>query len=168
MRRLVVIALCAALVLSVATRAVAAPAPLTPAEAVALALESDGAPATVHGEALGEALAAPGGKRWVNIGREGTAIGVVMTAEQAAEVPRFGLYRQRGATLEVSGVLNSACDEHGGDLDLHADTVSVLDEGGAIVDPLHPGKLWLAGASATIALALWARYRQLRRRRHLA
>lgn len=167
MRRLIVTALCAALVLSVGTRAAGSPAVLTPAEAVALALESDGAPATVRGEALGEALTAPGGKRWVNIGREGTALGVVMTAEQAASVPQFGLYRQRGATLEVSGVLNSACDEHGGDLDLHADTVSVLDEGGAIADPLHPGKLWLAGASAAVSLALWARYRQLRRRRHL-
>lgn len=167
MRRLVVTALCAALMLSVATQAVATTAVLTPAEAVALALESERTPAVVAGEALGEALTAPGGRRWVNIGRSGTALGVVMTAEQAAAVPRFGRYRQRGAALEVSGVLNAACSEHGGDLDLHADTVSVLDEGGAIGDPLHPGKLWLVGLSAGVSLALWARYRQLRRRRHL-
>lgn len=168
MRGLAVIAACAALVLSVAASAAAAPAALTPAEAVALALKSDGAHAIVRGEALGESLAAPGGKRWVNIGREGTAIGVVMTAEQAAKVPRFGRYRQRGATLEVSGVLNSACDEHGGDLDVHAESVSVLDEGGPIVAPIHPGKLWLAVFSAMASLVLWARYGQLRRRRHLA
>lgn len=147
------------------------PAALTPPEAVARALgftdEEDGAEVTVEGEAIGEALVAPDGDRWVNLLGEGTALGVVMPARDAAAIPAFGEYRQRGATVRVTGTLQRGCDDHGGDLDLHATSVAVLDSGEELPHAVHPAKLWLALAALGVGLLLWARYLQLRRRSYL-
>ena len=144
---------------------------LTPPEAVAAALEfadeEDGAEVTVQGEAIGEALVAPDGKRWVNLLGDGTALGVVMSAREADTIPAFGEYRQRGATVRVTGTLQRGCDEHGGDLDLHATSVVVLAGGEEIPHAVHPAKFWLALAALAGALLLWFRYLQLRRRSFL-
>lgn len=144
---------------------------MTPTEAVSTALEftdeEDGAEVTVEGEAIGEALVAPGGHRWVNLLGDGTAIGVVMTARDAETITAFGEYRQRGAMVRVTGTLQRGCDEHGGDLDLHAASVAVLDGGEELPHAVHPAKMWLAFAALGVALLLWARYLQLRRRLYL-
>jgi hypothetical protein len=142
--------------------------PITPAQAVATAIEDDGSEVVVEGEAIGEALRAPGGMRWVNVLGDGTALGVVMTAEDAAAIPAFGAYRQRGAALRIEGRLNSACDEHGGDLDLHAERVTVLDDGAEIPHRIHPAKLLLAGASLLATMLLIALYRLHRSRSFVA
>ena len=145
---------------------------LTPPEAVAVALDSadeagDGVVVTVQGEAVGESLAAPDGLRWVNLLGDGTALGVVMSAREAAAIAAFGEYRQRGATVRVTGTLQRGCDEHGGDLDLHATSVVVLDVGKEIPHDVHPAKFWLALVALGVALVLWLRYLQLRRRLYL-
>lgn len=144
---------------------------LTPPAAVAAAIEftdeEDGAEVTVQGEAIGEALVAPDGNRWVNLLGDGTALGVVMRARDADTIPTFGEYRQQGATVRVTGTLQRGCDEHGGDLDLHATSVVVLDGGEEIPRAVHPAKLWLALAALVGAFLLWFRYLQLRRRSFL-
>jgi hypothetical protein len=136
---------------------------LTPAEAVSSAVELDGRVVVVEGEALGEALRAPDGMRWVNVLGGGTALGLVVTEKQAGAIPTFGAYRMRGATLRAEGVLNAACDVHGGDLDLHADTLEVLDEGEEIPHSIHPLKLVFIVPVLLGALLLGLRYRRLRK-----
>lgn len=145
---------------------------LTPAEAVTQALDSadaagGGVTVTVEGEAVGEALAAPGGRRWVNLFGDGTALGVVVSVRDAESIPAFGEYRQRGATVRVTGSMRHGCDEHGGDLDLHATSVAVLDAGEQLPHAVHPTKMWLALAALAVALLLWTRYVQLRRQLYL-
>jgi len=143
------------------------PGAMTPADAVELGLAQDGVEIVLQGEAIGEALAAPGGKRWVNLLGDAVAIGVVVDAKGAAEVTRFGEYRQRGATLLVRGRLNSACDDHGGDLDVHATSVRIIDAGHTSPHVVHPNKLLFAAAAAVAAMGLVAHYRRLRRRTFL-
>ncbi|MDZ4169272.1 MAG: hypothetical protein U1E26_06415 [Coriobacteriia bacterium] len=143
------------------------PGALTPAEAVELGLAQDGVRVVVQGEAIGEALSAPRGKRWLNLLGGGVAIGVVVEAEDAAAIERFGEYRQRGATVLVGGTLNSACDEHGGDLDIHASKIEILDQGESVPHALHPLKGALAAAVGIVALVLLAQYRRLKRRTYL-
>lgn len=165
--------------LAVALCVLAAPASaqasevLTPVEAVECALGSadaaeEGVSVTVQGEAVGEALSAPGARRWVNLYGDGTALGVVVSERDAESIPAFGEYRRRGATVRATGTLRLGCDEHGGDLDLHASSVVVLDTGEELPHAVHPAKLWLALAALALALLLWVRYRQLRRRSYLA
>ncbi len=175
MRRLLLIALCVTGVWLPVSAQAAAPLPeppltqgaVTPADAVRAGLAQDGAEMLVQGEAIGEALMAPGGKRWVNILGGGTAIGVVVEAEDARAIERFGEYGQRGSTLLVRGVVNSACDEHGGDLDMHATSVRVLDGGHATPHVVDPRRFVLAGSAAVSALILLLQYRRLRRRSYL-
>lgn len=140
---------------------------LTPAQVVEIGLARDGVDVLVQGEALGEALVAPGGKRWVNILGDGTAVGVVLEAVDVEAIERFGEYRQRGSTLLVEGVVNSACDEHGGDLDVHATSVRIIDEGYSSPHAVHPLKLVFATLSAGLAMLLWWRYRRMRRLTYL-
>lgn len=178
MARVAVITLCAwtalGLSLAVPGPALAADAgraeALSPAQAVELAIAADeeAVPAVVRGEALGEVLRAPGGRRWINILGEGVALGVVMDEDVADSVQRFGGYRQRGATLLVTGTLQRACSEHGGDLDMHATSVVVLDQGEEIPHAIHPAKLALAGVVLGLAGVLAVRYRHLRRRAQLS
>ena len=93
----------------------------------------DGAVVRVQGEAVGDKLAAGDGHVWVNIlGSSGSSMGVYMSDEQARAVTCLGDYNNTGTVIVVTGVYAVACHEHQGELDLHAQSVEVLDVGGAI------------------------------------
>jgi hypothetical protein len=89
-------------------------------------------------------------------------VGIVVDAADADLIPTLGRYGVRGATVRVQGMLHRACSEHGGDLDVHAVTFEILDEGALLERPLHPGKLGLAVAALCVSLVLFWRYRLLR------
>ena len=126
----------------------------------------DGGVVRVQGEAVGDKLAADDGGVWVNIlGSSGTSVGVHMNAEQAESVTRLGDYNNSGTVVLVTGVYSVACHEHQGELDLHAQSVEVVDAGGAIehtVDLEHG-----IGAIAVclvgmclLALFYWLRFKE--------
>ena len=101
----------------------------------------DGGVVRVQGEAVGDKLTAGDGGVWVNIlGSSGASVGVHMSAEQAESVTRLGDYNNSGTVVIVTGVYSVACHDHQGELDLHAQSVEVVDAGGAIehvVDVRH-------------------------------
>ena len=126
----------------------------------------DGGVVRVQGEAVGDKLAADDGGVWVNIlGSSGTSVGVHMNAEQAESVTRLGDYNNSGTVVLVTGVYSVACHEHQGELDLHAQSVEVVDAGGAIehtVDLEHGiGAIvvCLVGM-CLLALFYWLRFRE--------
>ena len=82
----------------------------------------------ITGEAIGEALNR-GKYTWVNINDGTNAIGIYMSAEYANKVSSYGGYDKIGDTLEVKGVFNRACKEHGGDMDIHASGVIIKEKG---------------------------------------
>jgi hypothetical protein len=65
----------------------------------------------------------------------------------AREVQLPGRYGQRGDTIQVTGMFNRACPDHGGDFDIHAERVTLLKRGGPIPHSVTPWKV-----SAAIAL----------------
>lgn len=136
----------------------------TAAEAVALGTAANGATVTIEGEAIGEALHAGDGEVWVNVLSGGTALGVVMSEADAARIGEFGRYQKAGATVRVTGVYNVGCDEHGGDVDIHATQVTVVAPGS---DRPERPMLWQLGVTvlmaAVAATSAW-RYRRARRR----
>ncbi len=126
----------------------------------------DGGVVRVQGEAVGDKLAADDGGVWVNIlGSSGTSVGVHMSAEQAESVTRLGDYNNSGTVVLVTGTYSVACHEHQGELDLHAQSVEVVDAGGAIehtVDLEHGiGAIvvCLVGM-CLLALFYWLRFRE--------
>lgn len=133
-------------------------------EVVARAAELDGRTVVIEGEAIGEALRADRNTVWVNVLGDGTAIGVWMPDEMARPIARWGGYRQTGDTVRVSGVVNMACDQHGGDLDVHATALEVIRRGAAREEEVR----WrdaLVGATGFMAagVAYLVSHRRIRR-----
>lgn len=133
---------------------------MSSAEVVALGAEGDGQTVTVRGEALGEALRDGTGGSWVNVLSDGVALGLWGDAELFEPITRFGDYHWRGEIVEATGVYNAACDQHGGDRDVHIESLRVVEAAEPIERPVQPWKLISGLAMAGAAGALWLRYRQ--------
>ena len=72
--------------------------------------------------------AQPGG-RGTFAGYSNWGIGIWVTREQAEQISFCGGYKGRGDTVRVTGVFNRACSEHGGDTDIHATTLLLMEKG---------------------------------------
>lgn len=137
---------------------------MSPAEVVALGADEDGARITVRGEAIGDILKAGKGGAWLNILGDGTVIGLWSEDEDGFEhVGTLGDYHNRGAIVEVRGTYNAACEQHGGDRDVHADVITVIAPSEPIERPVQLWKLALGLTLIAAAGLIW-----LQRRRHTA
>jgi len=136
----------------------------SPDELIGLERHMDGRRVTIQGEAIGEELRAGQDYRWVNLLGESVAVGVYMHEMDAGLIDSFGSYRRTGDIVRVTGILNIACDEHGGDLDVHAQIVEVVEEGQPISRELEAWKLLLVGAALAVFAAQTLVYRWLRAR----
>lgn len=114
----------------------------------------DGKIVTYRGEAV-TAVMMRGEYAWVNVNDGDNAIGVWCKASSMEQVKFLGNYKTRGDIVEIVGVFNRACQEHGGDLDIHADTVTVKRSGRAIPEVIDINKIQLIVVLflATIAIA---------------
>ncbi|MCD8199442.1 MAG: hypothetical protein LUD25_00520 [Coriobacteriaceae bacterium] len=94
----------------------------------------DGATVTFTAEAIGDVIRAENGNVWVNVlGNEGASLGVFMSAEDAAAITNLGDYDTEGSTVNIVGTYSVACQQHEGELDVHATSVEVLADGGTIM-----------------------------------
>lgn len=116
----------------------------SPDELIKLDRDLDGTRVTVEGEAIGEDLRADEDHRWVNLLGESVAVGIYMRNADAALIDSFGSYKHSGDIVRVTGIVNIACDQHGGDFDVHAEVVQVVSEGQPIFRPPQMWKLVLA------------------------
>ena len=127
----------------------------------------DGAEVRFQGEAVGEAVRAGEGLQWVSVNvPSGQALSVLLTDEQAAEIAVFGDYRHTGSTLQVTGIYHVACDEHQGELDVHASQVDIIEEGQAEEHVVSAKRLDLAIALVTAGTVLVVAYALLSRRKN--
>jgi len=129
--------------------------------------EYDGKSVVFEGEAVGE-LMRRGEYGWLHlnddaygkaaldldeVGLSGFNSGMPVWApySEASAASTFGDYKHRGDTVRVSGTFNAACAQHGGDTDIHADLVQVVEIGTPIDHEIPAGKM-----IAAIVLALFA------------
>ena len=104
------------------------------------------------GEAIGDILWR-GAHAWVNLSDgNNSAVGVYMTAESANNITALGAYGQTGDILMVRGVFNRACAEHGGDMDIHAESVEYISRGAAYQPEIPDWLILLAAAAAVCAV----------------
>jgi hypothetical protein len=113
-----------------------------------------------EGEVLGDILFR-GDYAWLAVYDGSNTIGCYVTKSQAEQITYVGGYGKRGDTVRVEGVFHRACAEHGGDLDIHANTVTVLVEGDVVALPLSKLITILAIAlplpAAGLLLLVWKR-----------
>ena len=113
-----------------------------------------------EGEVLGDILNR-GDHAWLAIYDGSNTIGIYVTAEQAAQITVVGGYGKHGDSVRIEGVFHRACAEHGGDMDIHASSVTVLAAGTLVQMPLSRLVATLAIAlplpAAGLLLLVWRR-----------
>ena len=139
----------------------------------------NGKTVTFHGEAIGEVMVR-GDYAWIHLNddaymeknvEEGATLSgynsgmaIWVPAELTKQIDTYGDYKHEGTIVEITGVFNAACKEHGGDMDIHATSLRIIRPGHLVVDPIAPWKVWLALALIALAFGLWRLDRMTRNR----
>jgi len=103
------------------------------------AKEYDGKSVVYVGEAVGDVMMR-GDFAWVNINDGENAIGVWLNKELAGEIKFTGSYRSKGDRLEITGVFQRNCTQHGGDMDIHAQGIRKINLGRVVSEKLDTSK----------------------------
>jgi len=78
---------------------------------------------------------------WANLNDGSNAIGVWCKSSLLGGVKFAGDYKNRGDIIEVNGTLNRACSIHNGELDIHADTVKIIEKGHSLIRAINPKRI---------------------------
>ena len=95
------------------------------------------------GEVIGDILHASN-HVWLNVSDGSNALGVWVSSDLASAIEVPGRYKQQGDTIRMLGTFYRACTEHGGDMDLHADSVTLVSRGYPVSHEVQGWKVWLA------------------------
>ena len=99
------------------------------------AKDYDGKTIVYEGEVVGDILYR-GAFAWLAVSDGNNTIGCYVTQADAEQISSVGGYGKTGDKVRISGVFHRACAEHGGDLDIHALTVTVLSAGERVQMPV--------------------------------
>ena len=125
-------------------RAAAQPPPaVAGADLIERAKSVNGQVITFQGEVIGDIMPRQD-HFWINVLDNGTAIGVWITAEQRSLIACAGQYGIRGDQVIIVGRFYQACSIHGGDLDIHAQSLVVLRKGSAVREPMDLTRFLIA------------------------
>lgn len=116
-----------------------------------------------QGEAIGDVMRR-GPYGWVNLHDGENAIGVWAPVEMLEKIRYTGDYRHKGDVVEVEGIFSQNCKEHGGEIDIHAESLIITKVGGEITHPTDMKRVFLGGALSLLALALFVVNRSQKRR----
>lgn len=108
-------------------------------ELIQNAREYDGQKITYEGEAVGEVMRRKDGA-WVNVYDGENAIGVWLPLSLVSSIEYAGSHKAQGDIIEVKGKFNNACLVHGGDLDIHAVSITKIKPGWEKQEYIIPAK----------------------------
>lgn len=117
------------------------------------AQEFDGKEVTYTGEVIGDIMKR-GSYAWINVFDGNNAVGIWAPLEETRKVSYTGSYNYKGDTVKVIGVFNRACPEHGGDFDIHTDTVQVLEKGNKVIRSVEASKKYTAVGLLVVSVIL--------------
>lgn len=143
---------------------------ITSADLVEQPKANDGDVIEFTGEAIGEAMVR-GDYAWLHLNddayylknaEEGSGLHgfnsgmpVFLSADLADEVEVFGDYTHEGDVVMVSGTFNATCAQHGGDMDIHAESLEQVLAGHRVIDEPRPWKIVLAAGLSLLVALLW-------------
>lgn len=117
----------------------AAPA-VSVGELMAQQQEYDGKPVTYEGEVVGDIMIR-GENAWLNVHDGDGAIGIFCPRELTGEIEHKGSYGFIGDVISVRGIFHYSCAMHGGDTDIHAESLAVIRKGESVSHPLEARKV---------------------------
>lgn len=118
------------------------------------AKQYDGKQVVYEGEVIGDIMAR-GDYAWINVNDGANAIGIWIEKAQTKDILYTGSYKSKGDRIEVTGVFQRACLQHGGDLDIHAQSLRKISPGKIVVERLNLGKRNLIFVLAVILCLIW-------------
>lgn len=124
--------------------------------------EYEGKTIVYEGEAIGDIIS-DGENVWVNVRDETGAIGVFCPQELVEQIKHLGNYSFSGDIVSVRGIFHGSCSEHGGDVDIHAEKITVIQKGEEIGHPIEPWKVKLSMVLPAIVFILGIIYLIVRR-----
>ncbi len=116
----------------------------------------DGKIITYEGEVIGDVMQR-GEYAWANLSDGKGAIGIWLDKALADSITYTGSYKSKGDLLEVTGTFRRACSQHGGDLDIHAESLRKISGGRQLKERLNPAKLnfvWILTGVLCLVLIL--------------
>ena len=132
------------------------------------------------GEAIGEQMIR-GDMAWIHINddayakrniEEGAAFAgynsghaIWLPAELAHQIRFFGDYRHAGDIVTVTGVFHAADPEHGGDMDIHAKSLTIVRPGHPVIHGIDTRRALLAAGLLAMAGVLYVGRQTAARRR---
>ena len=131
--------------------------PVSSANLINSAKQYDGKEIVYRGEVIGDVMIR-GKFAWINVNDTKNAIGVWLPADLAKKVSYAGSYKTKGDIVEAKGKFNRACLEHGGDLDIHANSLQIIEKGANVAEVISPRKITTAIVFLVICLTLTVIY----------
>jgi hypothetical protein len=136
-----------------------APAAVGTRDLIDRPFEYDGKTVLLEGEAIGESMRR-GEWAWLNILDGYAAIGVFAPAGELASIESYGSSRGKGDSVRVLGTFRRACPEHGGDMDIHAVSIEIIERGKPTPRPVDRLVLALTPVSFILAAFCYLLWRK--------
>lgn len=116
---------------------------------------------TVQGEVIGDRMKR-GNYSWINISDGSNGMGIWIKNEDADAIKVYGNYNNKGDTVEIEGKFNRACKEHGGDMDIHAQSIKIIKAGYPVNHAINRNKIITALllTAVTIILAILSKMKR--------
>ncbi len=113
--------------------------PISSTELINKAKQYDGKTVVYEGEVIGDVMKR-GDYAWVNLNDDKNVLGVWIPRDLTKEILFTGNYKTKGDWIEITGIFQRACNQHGGDLDIHAQTIKKIIPGRPLQEKLNPAK----------------------------
>jgi len=113
--------------------------PVSSTELISQAAQYDLKAVTYAGELVGDVMVR-GAFAWVNLNDGTNTIGIWVDKNLLKDIEYAASYKAKGDWFEVTGIFHRACPQHGGDLDIHAQTISKIRSGNKVVEEIDKNK----------------------------
>jgi hypothetical protein len=117
----------------------AQPVSVSSTELINNARQYDANSVVYKGEVIGDIMVR-GNFAWVNVNDGNNAIGIWLGKELAETIKFTGSYHSIGDRLEITGTFNRNCTQHGGDMDIHAQDMRIIQSGKVVSEELNTTK----------------------------
>ena len=127
---------------------------LSSTELINKSKDYDGKTVVYQGEVIGEVMAR-GEYAWINLNDTKNAIGVWIKKDLTNLIASVGAYKTSGDVVEVVGVFHRSCLAHGGDLDVHAESLRQIKGGNNLEEKLSTRRIKIACGLGVMVIILW-------------
>ena len=113
----------------------------------------DGQEVVIQGEIIGESMNR-GDYSWINMNDTTNAIGIWLKKSDADRIVHYGNYKNIGDTVKIKGTFYRACKEHGGELDVHCNSLEIMEDGHQVKEQILVTKITVCFLLISTALML--------------